>query len=72
MGLTWAWQEIAGVNPQTGATVTSHRRCLKVVDELPAREAYAAWVAGLITEVRSPEQRRNPDTRVNQITEFLS
>lgn len=47
----------AGGNPQTGAAVTSRRRHLTVVDELPAREAYAAWVAGLITEVRLPEQR---------------
>lgn len=57
VGLAWAWQEVAGINPQTGAAVTSRRRCLTVVDELPAREAYADWVAGLITEVRSPEQR---------------
>jgi tRNA(His) 5'-end guanylyltransferase len=48
VGLTWEWYEVAGVTPQTGAAVASRRRELVVHDELPAREAYADWVAALV------------------------
>jgi hypothetical protein len=39
------------VNPKTGAAVTAQRRRLAVVEGLPARDAYAAWVEQLLSTI---------------------
>jgi tRNA(His) 5'-end guanylyltransferase len=48
VGLIWETYELPAVNPTTGTEVTAQRRRLAQLLELPAREAYAAWVEQLI------------------------
>jgi tRNA(His) 5'-end guanylyltransferase len=48
VGLLWERYDTAGTNPQTGEAVVSSRRRLRILEELPAREAYSAWVAELL------------------------
>jgi tRNA(His) guanylyltransferase len=53
VGLIWEIYEKPAVNPTTGAAVTTQRRRLTLIEELPAREAYAAWVQQLISGIAS-------------------
>jgi tRNA(His) 5'-end guanylyltransferase len=48
VGLVWEHYDTPGTNPQTGETVMSSRRRLAVIEELPTREAYSAWVTELL------------------------
>ncbi len=51
IGIYWEMYEKQGFNPITGKTETAERRTLKVDDELPLREAYSDFVAGLLASV---------------------
>jgi tRNA(His) guanylyltransferase len=51
VGLIWEDIRQPGVNPQTGEAVVAQRRRLALIEELPSREAYAAWVAQLISGI---------------------
>jgi hypothetical protein len=42
-----------GVNPRTGEAVVAQRRRLALIEDLPSREAYAAWVARLVSGVEA-------------------
>lgn len=44
VGLIWETDDMPGMNPQTDTPVISQRRRLTLIEELPAREAYGAWV----------------------------
>jgi tRNA(His) guanylyltransferase len=44
VGLIWETYDTHGVNPQSGAAVTTQRRRITVFEELPAREAYTMWL----------------------------
>lgn len=48
VGLHWECYEKPGTNPPTGEVVTTHRWRLKIVEELPVGDAYAAWLAELL------------------------
>lgn len=48
-GLYWENYERAGVNPVTGEQVAAWRRRIRRDIELPVKEAYAAFVRGLMT-----------------------
>ncbi len=48
IGAHWEAVEHEATDPRTGATVTSTRRRLKVDDELPFRDAYDAFVRGIV------------------------
>lgn len=53
VGLVWETYDTPGVNPQTGEAVTAQRRRLALIEELPAREAYTAWVTQIINGIRA-------------------
>jgi len=46
-------QASSKLNPKTGAAVNAQRRRLAVIDELPAREAYAAWMEHLLSTIEA-------------------
>ena len=49
IGVYWDTYEKQGFNPKTGKTEIATRRGLKVDMELPLREAYAEFVAQILT-----------------------
>jgi tRNA(His) guanylyltransferase len=53
VGLVWETYEKPAVNPKTSAAVTAQRRQLSVIEELPAREAYAIWLEQLINGIEA-------------------
>jgi tRNA(His) guanylyltransferase len=53
VGLVWETYEKPAVNPKTGAAVSAQRRRLAVIEELPAREAYATGLEQLIGGIGS-------------------
>jgi len=53
VGLVWETYDKIGVNAQTDEAVAAQRRRLAQIEELPSREAYAAWVAQLIGEIEA-------------------
>ncbi len=50
IGIYWEPYEKQGFNPKTGKTETAIRRGLKVDLELPLREEYALFLAGLLSQ----------------------
>ncbi|MCI0395490.1 MAG: hypothetical protein L0322_11195 [Chloroflexi bacterium] len=48
IGLYWESYEKSGLNPLTGETAVALRRRVHVELELPLREAYEAFVRGLV------------------------
>ena len=50
IGVYWDIYEKQGFNPKTGRTETAIRRGLKVDMELPLREAYAEFIATMLTD----------------------
>lgn len=48
VGLLWEEYERPGTDPRTGATVTTRRRRIRVEEELPMKDDYAAMIAGLV------------------------
>ena len=48
MGLYWETFEKRGFNPITGTEETAERRMLKIDDELPLNEEYAAFIAEIL------------------------
>jgi tRNA(His) 5'-end guanylyltransferase len=53
VGLVWESYEKAALNPKTGAAVTAQRRRLALIEELPAREAYATWIEQLLSRIEA-------------------
>jgi tRNA(His) guanylyltransferase len=53
VGVVWESYEKPALNPKTGAAVTAQRRRLAVIEELPAREAYATWLQQLISTIET-------------------
>jgi tRNA(His) guanylyltransferase len=49
-GIGFYWEDYvkAGVNPQTGATVTATRRRIKIEDELPMKEEYTSFLGTVV------------------------
>jgi tRNA(His) 5'-end guanylyltransferase len=58
VGLVWESYEKPALNPKTGAAVTAQRRRLALIEELPAREAYAAWVEQLLSRLEAQHGAR--------------
>lgn len=48
IGLRWEEAPETGVDPRTGAAVTRSRSRLAVIDELPMKDAYDAFVRGIV------------------------
>jgi len=48
VGLLWEEFERPGTDPRTGATVTTRRRRIRVEEELPMKDDYAALIAALL------------------------
>lgn len=48
MGLLWEEYERPGVDPRTGAAVTTRRRRIRVEEELPMKDEYAAFIRALL------------------------
>lgn len=53
VGLVWETYDTPGVNPQTGEAVVAQRRRLALIEDLPSRDAYAAWVAERISGIEA-------------------
>src|SRR5207249_2983232 len=61
VGLRWESYEKDGYNPKTGQTVSAVRRRIALVDPLPMKEEYDAFLKGILSEATLARVRTKLD-----------
>ncbi len=52
IGLVWKTIERIGMDPRTGEQIPAERRQLEVIEQLPMKDEYDAFVGGVLTQVQ--------------------